>query len=274
MRTTQRGESALVLGVDPRAHPHAHLSGALLPCRWAPPRPARGVRSVRSEERESACLLPRSPLPLPSPSPRSLGRLEKRQVWASESHTHHLREGRPPVVLLLLNSRESDPSLTESHECLLGRQRPQDSSWASSHSAARAAGTPTREPTPRSPATQRGGRGAQVAPPAGPAQPSPLTRGGTPSSSSANLSSLRASILNSLRLMNKHSFFNGEEKAPDFFFLLPEEIHPPPAPRLLAGQTLPAWGCSTVCQVLPSCFISRARVEQMLERFQLIEKQT
>lgn len=159
MRTTQRGESALVLGVDPRAHPHAHLSGALLPCRWAPPRPAGGVRSVRSEERESACLLPRSPLPLPSPSPRSLGRLEKRQVWASESHTHHLWEGRPPVVLLLLNSRESDPSLTESHECLLGRQRPQDSSWASSHSAARAANPRTNPAKPGHPARRARGPG-------------------------------------------------------------------------------------------------------------------
>lgn len=267
----------LVLGVDPRAHPHAHLSGALLPCRWAPPRPAggvRSVRSVRSEERESACLLPRSPLPLPSPSPRSLGRLEKRQVWASESHTHHLREGRPPVVLLLLNSRESDPSLTESHECLLGRQRPQDSSWASSHSAARAAGTPTREPTPRSPATRRGGHGAQVAPPAGPAQPSPLTRGGTPSSSSANLSSLRASILNSLRLMNKHSFFNGEEKAPDFFFFFFLKKSTPPQPPACWRDRHSPRGA-----VAPSVRSSRrvsspARVEQMLERFQLIEKQT
>lgn len=35
-----------------------------------------------------------------------------------------------PGVLLLLNSRDSDPFLTETHECLLGREPPQDSSWA------------------------------------------------------------------------------------------------------------------------------------------------
>lgn len=181
----------------------------------------RGVRSVRSEERGSVCLLRGSPLLPPSPPSRSLGRLEKRQVWASASHTYHLREGRPLVVLLLLNSRDSDPSLTETHECLLGRQRPQDSSWASSHSAARAAGTPTHEPTPRSPATRRGGAGPRrlLLRPRPALAPHPWRDSGTPSSSSANLSSLRASILNSLRLMlNKHSFFNGEEKAPDSFF--------------------------------------------------------
>lgn len=54
-------------------------------------------------------------------------------------------------------------------------------------------------------------------------------------------------------------------------FFFPEEI--PRGPRLLAGHTLPEWGCSNVRQVPSSCFISRARVEQMLERFQLIEKQ-
>lgn len=185
---------------------------------------------------------PSKPPPVALPIVQEPGKTGEEAGWASASHTHHLWEGRPPVVLLLLNSRDSDPSLTETHECLLGRQRPQDSSWASSHSAARAAGTPTREPTPRSPATRRGGRGAQVASPAGPAQPSPLTRGGTPSSSSANLSSLRASILNSLRLMNKHSFFNGEEKAPDFFFLLPEEIPPAPSPPPSGGTDIPRVG--------------------------------
>lgn len=133
----------LVLGVDPRANPHAHLSGALIP-QMSTSQTCRGVRSVRSEEKGSVCLLRRSPLLPPSPPSRSLGRLEKRQVWASASHTYHLREGRPLVVLLLLNSRDSDPSLTETHECLLGRQRPQDPSWASSHSAAWAAGTPTQ----------------------------------------------------------------------------------------------------------------------------------
>ena len=45
----------------------------------------------------------------------------------------------PPVVLLPLNSRDSDPFLTETRECLLGRELPQDSSWASSRSAALAA---------------------------------------------------------------------------------------------------------------------------------------
>lgn len=68
-----------------------------------------------------------------------------------------------------------------------------------------------------------------------------------PSSSSANVPSLRASILNPLRLMNKHSFFNGEEKAPDFFFLK-KSPKPPCRP---AGHTLAAWGCSNVCQVVP-----------------------
>ena len=72
-------------------------------------------------------LLPGSPLSLA----QEPGKTEKRQARASASCTHHLREGRPPVVLLLLNSRDSDPFLTETHECLLGREPPQDSSWAS-----------------------------------------------------------------------------------------------------------------------------------------------
>lgn len=58
-----------------------------------------------------------------------------------------------------------------------------------------------------------------------------------------------------------------KKKHQTIFFL--EEI---PQAALPAGQTFPTWGCSNVCQV-PLCFISRARVEQMLERFQLIEKQ-
>ena len=130
-----------------------------------------------------------------------------------------------------------------------------------------------RDANPRHPGhLARRGRGPGLLLQPDPAQPSPPSPWRDSSSSSANISSLRASILNSLRLINKHSFFNGEEKAPDFFFFFPEEI--PQAPRLPAGQTLPARGCSNVCQVPPtSCFISCARVEQMLERFQLIEKQ-
>lgn len=229
----------LVLGVDPRAHPHAHLSGALIP-QMSTSQTCRGVRSVRSEERGSVCLLHRSPLLPPSPPSRSPGRLEKRQVWASASHTYHLWEGRPLVVLLLLNSRDSDPSLTETHECLLGRQRPQDPSWASSHSAARAAGTPTQnQPHEAQPPGGAGPR--RLLPMPGPALA--LTRGGTPSSSSANLSSLRASILNSLRLMlNKHSFFNGEEKAPDFFFFFFLKKSPRPSPPPAGGTDTPRVG--------------------------------
>lgn len=159
-------------------------------------------------------LLPRSPL---LASSWSLGSVEKKQAWASASHTHHLREGRPQVVLFLLNSRDSDPFLTETHECLLGRELPQGSSWASSRSRSRSGspGTPIQDTQ----ATWRGGGGARGSSssrtPPSPRPPSPWRDS---SSSSANISSLRASILNSLRLINKHSFFNGEEKAPDFFF--------------------------------------------------------
>lgn len=69
--------------------------------------------------------------------------------------------------------------------------------------------------------------------------------------------------------MNKHSFFNGEEKAPDFFF--PEEI--PQAPAYRRDRHSPRGAVATSVRSPPSCFISCARVEQMLERFQLIEKQ-
>lgn len=46
-------------------------------------------------------------------------------------------------------------------------------------------------------------------------------------------------------------------KKHQIFFFFPEEI--PQGLRLLAGHTLPEWGCSNVCQVPSSCFISRAR---------------
>lgn len=122
------------------------------------------------------------------------------------------------------------PFLTETHECLLGRELPQDSSWASCRIAALAAagrqGRQSSKPTNPGHLARRGrslGSSSSWAP--GPAlAPYPWRDS---SSSSANVSSLRASILNSLRLMNKHSFFNGEEKAPDFFFLKKSPKPPP-----------------------------------------------
>lgn len=140
-----------------------------------------------------------------------------RQAQASASHTYHLQEGRPPVVLLLLNSRDSDPFLTETHECLLGPQLPQDQVGPPSHSTARAAAGPLRMPITETNATSPDcagrGRGHGAPPFAGtPLGPVALAHHlwQDSSSSSANVPSLRASILNSLRLMKKHSFFNGE----------------------------------------------------------------
>lgn len=93
------------------------------------------------------------------------------------------------------------------------------------------------------------------------------------SASSANVPGLRASILNSSRLMNKHSFFNGEKKAPDFSFFLKKS---PKAPRPPAGRRdthSPRGAVATSSVRSPPRVSSPARVEQMLERFQLIEKQ-
>lgn len=104
--------------------------------------------------------------------------MEKKQAWASASQTHHLREGRPQVVLFLLNSRDSDPFLTETHECLLGRELPQGSSWASSHSRSRSGspGTPIQDTQ----ATWRGGGGARGSSSSRtPPSPRPPVLGGT-----------------------------------------------------------------------------------------------
>lgn len=125
-------------GVDPEAPSPPHLSGALVPCRWAQegtrtqaPASSRLLRRtalwVRTRERGLCFCALKAPLSLVGEP----GKMTNRQAQASASCTHHLREGRPPVVLLLLNSRDSDPFLTETHECLLGREPPQDSSWAS-----------------------------------------------------------------------------------------------------------------------------------------------
>lgn len=86
-------------------------------------------------------LCPRSHLSLVGET----GKMTKREAWASASCTHHLWEGRPPVVLLLLNSRDSDPFLTETHECLLGQEPPQDSSWASQGRQGRQSTNPTSQ---------------------------------------------------------------------------------------------------------------------------------
>lgn len=91
------------------------------------------------------------------------------------------------------------------------------------------------------------------------------------SSSSAKVPSLRASILNPLRLTNKHSFFNGEEKAPDFFFLK-KSPKPPPSPAGRRDTHSPRGAVATSVRSPTPRVSSPARVEQMLERFQLIEK--
>lgn len=146
---------------------------------------------------------------------------------------------------------------------------------AAALAAAGAPRTPINETNATSPAGA--GRGAGVGGPRAP----PLA--GTPSgpealahhlwrdssSSSTNVPSLRASILNSLRLMNKHSFFNGEEKAPDFFFFLKKS----PKPSACRRDKHSPRGAVATSVRSPPRVSSPARVEQMLERFQLIEKQ-
>lgn len=136
-----------------------------------------------------------------------------------------------------------------------------------SHSTALAAVGPPRTPISK-PTPQPGLCGQRVGHGALPLARTPLGPAALayhlwrdPNSSSANIPSLRASILNPLCLTNKHSFFNGEEKAPDFFFLkkYPKPLTPPPPPRQAAGHTLPEWGCSNVCQVPPPRVSSPAR---------------
>lgn len=125
--------------------------------------------------------------------------------------------------VLLLNSRDSDSFLTETHECLLGRQQPQGSSWASllqpqPQQVCRRC--QSINPMPQAGlGTGRGGQGPRAPLPGGCWPPATLAQHlwQDSSSSSAKVPSLRASILNSLRLTNKHSFFNGEEKHQTFF---------------------------------------------------------
>lgn len=50
-------------------------------------------------------------------------------VWPQ--HLIFTTSGRDTPVVLLLNSRDSDPFLTETHECLPGREQPQGSSSVS-----------------------------------------------------------------------------------------------------------------------------------------------
>lgn len=160
--------------------------------------PSGGGRSVRSEERESACLLPR----FPPGSPHRPGAWEdwrRGRFGPSESHTHHPPGGDPRSSSFCSTQGNQTPSLTESHECLLGRQRPQDSSWASSHSAARAKpdANPANQPREARPPSAAGAGPRWLLPPAPPSpRPSPVAGLRAPS---ANLSSLRASIFNSLR---------------------------------------------------------------------------
>lgn len=177
--TTWRAEvSCWLWGKSLKSPSPPHLFGALLLCRWvqevmctqAPPSSFRGAAvQLRREDRET-----------PSPIVREPGRVEKRQAQASASRTHHLQKGRPPVLLLLLNSRDSDPFLTETHECLLRRELPQDQVGPPSRSAALAAvgppRTPITKPTPQArPAWAEGGaQGASTRQdPRGPCRPCP-----------------------------------------------------------------------------------------------------
>lgn len=141
----------------------------------------------------------------PSQPSNHQGGKRGQEAGSSLSISHPPPPGRetPPAVLLLLNSRDSDPFLTETHECLLGPERPR-AEWGLLATAQPGPpwvrrGCQSLKPTPqaRTGRAEGGGPGRLRLP--GPPGVGPVALAHhlwqDSSSSSANVPSLRASIL-------------------------------------------------------------------------------